>query len=106
MGIFNFLKQPDIDQGIAEYKTVRGAILLDVRTSQEYQSGHIPGSTNIPLQTIDKISSVAKDKAVPLYVYCHSGARSRQAAGALQRMGYTNVTNIGGIAAYSGKVEQ
>ena len=40
-----------------------------------------------------------------MFVYCHSGAKSGQAVSALRRMGYTNVKNIGGIAAYSGKVE-
>ena len=78
---------------------------MDVRTPQEYREGHIPGSKNVPLQTIDKISSVADNKNIPLFVYCYSGGRSRQAAAVLQSMGYTNVTNIGGIAAYSGKVE-
>lgn len=106
MGIFNSLKQPDINQGVIKYKAAQGAILLDVRTAQEYQQGHIPGSKNIPLQALDKIISMADRKDTPLYVYCHSGARSRQAVSMLQRMGYTDVTNIGGIAAYSGKVEQ
>ena len=41
-----------------------------------------------------------------LLVYCYSGSRSRQATGMLQRMGYSKVNNIGGIAAYSGKVEK
>lgn len=45
------------------------------------------------------------DKNAPLFVYCHSGARSRQAVGELQRMGYLHVKNIGGISAYTGKVE-
>ena len=80
--------------------------MLDVRTPQEYREGRIPGSRNIPLQTIESVSLVVQDKDVPLFVYCYSGARSRQAVSVLQRMGYTNVTNIGGIAAYSGKVEQ
>ena len=40
-----------------------------------------------------------------MFGYCHSGAKSGQAVSALRRMGYTNVKNIGGIAAYSGKVE-
>lgn len=106
MGIFNSLKQPDINQGVIKYKAAPGAILLDVRTAQEYRQGHIPGSKNLPLQTIDKIVSLAGRKDTPLYVYCYSGARSRQAVSVLQRMGYTDVTNIGGIAAYSGKVEQ
>lgn len=106
MGIFNFFKQPDINQGVEQYKAVSDAVLLDVRTRSEYMEGHIPGSKNIPLQTIDKISSVVAGKDIPIYVYCHSGSRSRMAAEALLRMGYTKVKNIGGITAYSGKVEQ
>ena len=106
MGFFDFLKQPDINKGVMEYRNTDGAILLDVRTPQEYREGHIPGSKNVPLQTIDKISSVADNENIPLYVYCYSGSRSRQAVAMLQHMGYTNVRNIGGIAAYSGKVER
>ena len=106
MGFFDFFKQPDIDRGITEFRADSGAVLLDVRTPQEYWNGHIPDSKNIPLQTIDKVASVAENKDTVLYVYCQSGARSRQAAGMLQHMGYTNVKNIGGIAAYTGRVER
>ena len=106
MGLFDFFRQPDIDQGVREYQADSGAVLLDVRTGQEYNEGHIPGSKNIPLQDIGKVASIITGKETPLYVYCHSGARSRQAFLALQRMGYTNVVNIGGIASYSGKVEE
>ena len=105
MGLFDFLKQPDINQGVADYRNTEGAMLLDVRTPQEYREGHIPGSKNVPLQTIDKVASVAENKDTVLFVYCYSGARSRQAVSHLQHMGYTKVNNIGGIAAYSGKVE-
>ena len=106
MGFFDFFKQPDVNQGVKEYQKTSGAVLLDVRTPEEYRSGHIPGSRNIPLQAIDKVASVAENKDTALYVYCQSGARSRQAAGMLKQMGYTNVNNIGGIAAYAGKVER
>ena len=105
MGFFDFFKQADINQGVKEYTATPGAVLLDVRTSEEYRGGHIPGSKNVPLQAIDKIAFVTENKDTALFVYCHSGARSRQAANLLQRMGYTNVTDIGGIAAYAGKVE-
>ena len=88
-----------------EYKNAAGAVLLDVRTPQEYREGHIPGSQNVPLQQLDKVEEVTENKDTVLYVYCRSGARSRQAVSLLQAMGYTNVRNIGGIAAYSGKVE-
>ena len=106
MGFFDFLKQPDVNQGVANYYNTPGAVLLDVRTPQEYSEGHIPGSKNVPLQTLDKVRVVAKNKDTELFVYCYSGARSRQAAAALGQMGYTNVRNIGGIAAYQGKVER
>ena len=106
MGFFDLFKQNDINQGVKDYHNIPGAVLLDVRTPQEYQEGHIPGSKNVPLQTIDKISSVADNKNIPLFVYCHSGGRSRQATAMLQHMGYANVQNIGGITAYSGKVER
>ena len=78
---------------------------MDVRTSEEYKDGHIPGSKNVPLQAIDKVASIAENKDTALFVYCYSGARSRQATGLLQRMGYTNVNNLGGIAADAGTVE-
>ena len=105
MGIFDFWKQPDINKGVQEYQNAADAILLDVRTLQEYREGHIPGSQNLPLQQLDKVEEVTENKDTVLYVYCRSGARSRQAVSLLQAMGYTNVRNIGGIAAYSGKVE-
>ena len=85
--------------------TEENFILLDVRTPQEYREGHIPGSQNVPLQQLDKVEEVTENKDTVLYVYCRSGARSRQAVSLLNHMGYTNVHNIGGIAAYSGKVE-
>ena len=106
MGLFDFFKQEDINQGIEEYGSTAGAILLDVRIPQEYQEGHIPESKNVPLQQLNNVVSVAKNTEIPLFVYCYSGARSRQATGLLQRMGYSKVNNIGGIVAYSGKVEK
>jgi len=105
MGFWDFFKQADINQGVKEYAASPGAILLDVRTAEEYKSGHIPDSKNVPLQNIEKIASVTENKDTALFVYCHSGARSRQAASMLQHMGYTNVNDIGGIASYAGNVE-
>lgn len=103
MGFLNFFKQPDINSGVQEFLQTAGAVLLDVRTEAEYREGHIPGSQNVPLQQLEDFSSV---EDTPLYVYCRSGARSRQAATILRSMGYTNVNNIGGIAAYAGFLNQ
>lgn len=106
MRFFDFLKGPDINQGVKEYSTTDGAVLLDVRTPDEYRQGHIPGSKNVPLQSISKVAGMIDNKSTPIFVYCLSGARSRQAAAILKQMGYTNVKNIGGISAYAGKVER
>jgi rhodanese-related sulfurtransferase len=67
-------------------------------------AGHIPGSTNIPLRTIDDAELLIENKEVPLYIYCHSGIRSQEAADQLRELGYRNVKNIGGIAMYTGKI--
>ena len=106
MGFIDFLKDLDINQGVKEYNGTDGAVLLDVRTPDEYRQGHILGSKNVPLQSIDKVTVMINNKATPIFVHCLSGARSRQAAAILQQMGYTNVKNIGGISAYAGKVER
>ena len=105
MGFFDFLKEPDISRGVQAYQATPGAVLLDVRTPEEYREGHIHGSKNVPLQSLDKVTDFVNHQDIPLFVYCHSGARSAQAVSVLEGMGYTNVKNIGGIAAYAGKVE-
>ncbi len=104
MGLFNFLRNTDINDGIAEYKTNDGAVLLDVRTSEEYRDGHIDGSVNIPLDRISSVENTIKDKNTPRYVHCYSGIRSGQAVSYLKKIGYENVRNIGGISSYRGKV--
>ena len=65
MGFFDLFKQSNINQGIEEYKRTDDAVLLDVRTPQEYQEGHIPESKNVPLQQLDNIASVAKNTGYP-----------------------------------------
>ncbi len=105
MGLFNFFRNTaDINTGVAEYKTNVGAVLLDVRTAEEYNDGHIDGSVNIPLDRIYSVENIVKDKSTPLYVHCLSGGRSGQAVSYLKQIGYTNVKNIGGISSYRGKV--
>lgn len=106
MSLFSFLKRADINQGILQYQAAEGAFLLDVRTEEEYDAGHIPGSINIPLHRIQNIESIIPDKRAPLFVYCLSGARSRQAVSYLSASGYTQVTDIGAFSNYQGKAEK
>lgn len=106
MGLFDFLVGSDINQGVIQYQNTPDALLVDVRERDEYAQGRIPGSKNVPLSALQTIAEVCGDKDAPLFVYCLSGARSRQATAQLQSMGYTNVINIGGINRYRGEVER
>ena len=104
MGLFNLFRTADINAGVSEYEATDSAILLDVRTAEEYRDGHIDGSVNVPLDRISSIENTVKDKSTPIYVHCLSGGRSVQAVAYLKQIGYTNATNIGGISSYRGKV--
>ena len=77
-------------------------IIIDVRTSQEFNSGHIIDATNIDFYSddfTDKLKIVRKD--VPIYVYCRSGGRSSSAADKMEKLGFTKVYNmIGGIGSW------
>ena len=107
MGLFDwFARRPGLAEGLETWKSTPGAVLLDVRTPEEYRAGHIPGSRSLPLQELNGVAALAPGKDTPLYLYCHSGVRAGQAAAMLQRMGYTHVKNLGGITAYHGKVER
>ena len=73
-------------------------IILDVRTEEEYEEGHIPGAILIPDYDIeDKAENVLTDKEQIILVYCRSGNRSKGASETLAKMGYTNVKEFGGI---------
>ncbi|MCI8331696.1 MAG: rhodanese-like domain-containing protein [Clostridiales bacterium] len=100
---FHLFSRTDINKGIAEWKQTENAILLDVRTREEYKDGHVPQSIHIDVNEIDKARDIIQDKNVQLFVYCYSGARSARAVSALQGMGYHYVKNIGGISAYRGR---
>ena len=102
---FNFFKGPDINAGVEQFEATPQAILLDVRTRPEYAEGRIPRSRNLPLDELSRAEEEIPNRSTPLFVYCLSGARSRQAAAMLQRMGYSSVTNIGGISGYRGERE-
>ena len=96
----------DINDGVKEFEGTEGAVLLDVRTADEYAEGHIPGSINIPLNTVPTILERIPDKDTPLFVHCLSGGRSGKAVAFLKKQGYTQVKNIGGINQYTGPVEK
>lgn len=74
------------------------SIVLDVRTKDEYDQGHIEGAVLLPVDEISaKAEEVLKDKKEKILVYCRSGNRSATAAKTLIEMGYENVLDFGGI---------
>ena len=80
-------------------------IVVDVRTLEEYNEGHIPNAISIPLETIENEAEVKlKNKDDLILVYCRSGRRSREAALKLIEKGYTNVIDFGGIKDWNGEV--
>ena len=83
-----------------------GYIILDVRTQEEYDQGHIPGAIVISYEEIaEKAEQVLTDKEQLILVYCRSGRRSKIAAEALVELGYTNIKEFGGIIDWPYEVE-
>ena len=81
------------------------AIVVDVRSLEEYNEGHIPNAISIPLETIEnEAETKLKNKDDLILVYCRSGRRSREAALRLIEKGYTNVIDFGGIQDWNGEV--
>ena len=73
-------------------------ILLDVRRSDEYRTGHIKGAVNLPLSRIlTESHALLPDRQQEIIVYCHSGNRSKTACMQLANMGYAKVYDLGGI---------
>ncbi|MEL7435713.1 MAG: rhodanese-like domain-containing protein, partial [Chloroflexota bacterium] len=71
-------------------------ILIDVRTAQEFNSGHIAGAINIPVDQIaNRLSEIPAD--IPVVVYCRSGNRSAQAANILNQNDYSEIYDLGSI---------
>ena len=98
------------DGGSATYEQISGAeakalmdsesgyIIIDARTQEEYDQGHIPGAIMIPEYEIaDRAEKELLDKNQLILVYCRSGRRSKIAAEELVKLGYTNVKEFGGI---------
>ena len=83
-----------------------GYVILDVRTREEYDQGHIPGAIVISHEEVaDKAEETLTDKDKLILVYCRSGRRSKIAAEALVELGYTNIREFGGIIDWPYEVE-
>ena len=91
----------------ADYKELveQGALIVDVRTKGEYNTGAIPGSLNIPLNNISGNVKQFKSKDQVIITCCASGMRSGSAAAILKSKGYQNVHNGGGWYSLANKID-
>ena len=78
-------------------KIAQGAILLDVRSNQEYNEGHLQGAINIPdYELRNRVQREIPKKNQLIVIYCQYGGRSRNAYSMMKNMGYTNICNLSG----------
>ncbi len=93
-------REPKASANVSPETLVRqGALVLDVRSSREYNANHLRGTTNVPIDELaERISKVAPDKNAPLLVHCQSGGRSSAASQQLRSMGYKQVVDLGSLA--------
>lgn len=86
-------------------KKEQNIIVLDVRTVEEYEEGHIPNSILLPLQNLPEgAGEKLPNKQQTIFVYCRSGVRSRQACQILIDLGYERIFNLGGILDWTGEI--
>ncbi len=101
---------PDPKPGRVDGTTARalaaaGARVVDVRTPQEFASGHVPGAINIPYDELPGRAAEIGPPATRVVLYCRSGRRSGIAAEALEKAGYTNVYDLQAVSAWPGGLE-
>lgn len=91
------LQNGDITAEELKNKASQGAILVDVRSNQEYREGHLQGAINIPdFEIANRIQKEIPKKNQLIVVYCQYGGRSKDASMMMKKMGYTNVYNLYG----------
>lgn len=98
-----------IPQNLANERLSSGdsVFLIDVRSPEEYSEIHIRNSISLPLDQIkSKMSKIVKDKDAEVLVYCHSGMRASTACEIMAQLGYTNVSNMGGITTWKYETER
>ena len=87
----------EINMQELDEKQKNGAVIVDVRSSQEYNEGHIDGAINIPYYEIKKnVNSVFRNKNQEIVLYCQTGFRSKQAYKKLIKLEYKKVYNLYG----------
>ncbi|MFZ5468227.1 MAG: rhodanese-like domain-containing protein [Myxococcota bacterium] len=87
-----------IDAGEAKRLVEAGAVLLDVRTPEEFASGHLAGALNIPVQELERRLADVGPREKPVVVYCRSGMRSGRAKKILSQANFSAVHDLGAMS--------
>jgi phage shock protein E len=98
VGYLLYKRTGDLSVADAQQMVKDGALLVDVRTAEEFQGGHIEGAVNIPLQEVGSRTSEFGPKDGDIVLYCRSGNRSGQAATTLKAAGFSSVHNLGAMS--------
>lgn len=85
---------------LARKKVGEGAVLLDVRTPEEFGQGHLEGAKNIPVQELARRVDDVGPRETPVVVYCAAGMRAQAASELLRRAGFKDVLNLGSMSAW------
>lgn len=94
---YRTIQAGDINFEELKNKINQGALLIDVRSKQEYQEGHLPGAINIPeYEIVKRVQREIPRKNQLIVVYCQYGGRSRNVYTIMRRMGYSNIYNLYG----------
>lgn len=106
-GMVNSYKQISQEEAAQMMEENDGHVIVDVRTQEEYDEGHIPGAICIPNEEItDTKPELLPDVDQVILIYCRSGRRSKEAAEKLFNMGYTHIYEFGGIIDWTGEIEK
>ncbi len=99
-------KHISMDEAAKMMKADKNAVIVDVRTQEEYEKKHVLGAICVPLEDIraDKLDKLP-DKNKTLMIYCWTGRRSEDASALLVKQGYKNVYDFGGLVDWPGEVE-
>jgi phage shock protein E len=95
----------ELERLISDGRAGEDYLLVDVRTDGEFRGGHIPTAINIDHREIGR-GMEGVDRDMPVILYCRSGARSSTAYRVLQEMGFTDLTDFGGIRNWKGDLER
>jgi phage shock protein E len=98
------VKPGRVDGATAKSLAAAGAKVVDVRTAEEFATGHVPGAINIPYDEIGKRASVIGPPSTQVVLYCRTGRRSAIAVEALQKAGYEKLYDLRSVSDWPGEL--